>query len=881
ALPAGTGPGSAVVRPEPAGPAHRSELRELGAHLVIAPVAATYDDLWAAVGVLRPIPDSLVVVAAAADAAPVLRDRMGELGDLARARGANALVLAASGLAALAPNGRRPAEVVAARAGLPVIAPDGLVEITPDGDLDVLAPDDASGPASWWYCAPDAAPRRARRAALVPTAVPALRSSVPPTVRVRRLPAGYWLAHVAAPAPDPLPGLAMAAGPLGSTVLVVGTPAAPVLLPEDFVAAVTALPVAPDRLVVSAPWAAPDELTALTAALTTRLDRPVRASIGVPMAGATGPTSRILDAQGHPRWEPFLLQLAAVPGDAVAPVAWHNGGADWRTERPAVFAAFPHWALEAVPAGLWLRPEPPHVLTPRFRRPEATRPLLIVGERDRPVAPDVFEELGCLLDRLPAVGVHGFGLLVHGLLEPAAVPVARFVARTHKLDWLGPEQPVGSPPHSAPVRYGAVAPPPPPVRHHRPVPPPATVPPALTSASAATGPEAVAPIGPPARTEASGGSRFPALGATSAPETGKLTATASAGSPSRPAAGPARPANPPAESSWTGAPPAAAPPRADATSIPPPDTTPATPPDEQPEPGARPEPGPVSAPPLGGTLGASAAGKSVPRLLRSEDLSAPAPTGVSTVEDRDAVRALLGEHYRRCSGRVEQLSTRLPGLRFTTGDDITPDLAAVLMHHTDAGIPADRDELVAAARSGDPRLAPFLRCLGSGLRRLPSHHGAVLLTAPPGPDRDDLLAQYRVGQQLTEPGPVTGLTTAAAELPVSSVEFVIWSVTGRRTSAFAVGPEETRVTFPPATAFTVLEVLPTADPADGPARVLLREYGGTDADPAGRDRDTLARLHSWLDRRDRLSTAERRTIEHPGRFHLTPGVELRPAPAPE
>ncbi|GAA4881256.1 hypothetical protein [Kitasatospora terrestris] len=905
ALPAGTGPASEVVRPEPAGPAHRSELRELGSHVVIAPAAANFDDLWAAVGVLRPIPGSLVVVAADDDAAPVLRDRMGELGGLARARGATVLVLAASGLAALAPNGRRPAEVVAARAGVPVIAPDGLVEITPDGDLDVLAPDGASGPASWWYCAPDATPRRARRAARVPTAVPALRSAVPPTVRVRTLPAGYWLTHVAAPAPGPLPGLAMAAGPLGSTVLVVGTPAAPVLLPEDFVAAVTALPALPDRLVVSAPWAAPDELTALTAALTTRLDRPVHASIGVPMAGKTGPTSRILDAQGHPRWEPFLRQLSAVPGDAVSPVAWHNGGADWRTERPAVFSAFPHWALEAVPAGLWLRPEPPHVLTPRFRRPEAARPLLIVGERDRPVAPDVFEELGCLLDRLPAVGVHGFGLLVHGLLEPAAAPVARFLARTHDLDWLGPEQPVGAAPHPAPVRYGAVAPPPPPVPHHqRPVPPPATAPTVRTSTSAAAGPAAVAPIGPPTRTTASGGPDLPALGTASAPQAGEPTATASAGSPSRPAAEPAdtpaespqtgapaaeraRPADAPAGSSRTGTPPASTPPRADAPPVPspdtdpapPPDTDPVPPPDEQPEPTARRRSAPVSAPPLGGTPGSSAPGRSAPRPVRAEGPSAPAPTGVSTAEDRAAVRALLGEHYRRCSGTVEQLSTRLPGLRFTAGDDITPDLAAVLLHHTEAGVPADRDGLVAAARSGDPRLAPFLRCLGSGLRRLPSHHGAVLLTAPPGSDRDDLLAQYRVGQQLTEPAPVTGLTATAAELPGSPVEFVIWSVTGRRTSAFAVGPEETRVTFPPATAFTVLDVLP-ADPADGPARVLLRECGGTDADPVGRDRDALTRLHSWLDRRDRLTTAERRTVEHPGRYHLTPGVELCPAPDP-
>ncbi|MFJ5229301.1 hypothetical protein ACIQBJ_05305 [Kitasatospora sp. NPDC088391] len=915
ALPAGTDPAPAA--PRPAAVARRSELRELGPHIVIAPASAGYDELWAALGALRPVPDSLVVVAAADDAAPVLRDRMGELGELARARGAGVLVLAASGLAALAPNGRRPAEVVAARAGLPVIAPDGLVEITADGDLDVLAPDGAVEAASWWYCAPGAEPRRARRAARAPSAVPAPAPApaVPPTVRVRRLPAGYWLTHAAAPPPGPLPGLALAAGPPGGTVLVVGTPAAPVLLPEDFVAAATALPVDPDRILVSAPWAAPDELAALTAALTTRLDRPVHAAVGVPVLGSTGPTSRILDAHGHPRWEPFLLRLAAVPGDAVSPAAWHNGGADWRTERPAVFTAFPYWALEAVPAGLWLRPEPPHVVTPRFRRPETARPLLIVGERDRPVAPDVFEELGCLLDRLPAAGVHGFGLLVHGLLDPAAASVARFVARTHDLDWLGPEQPVGAPPQPAPVSYGTVAPPPP--RHHyRPAPPPTLHPhphPAavpgpgtdpgpgaieapVSAPDALSGPDGVAPIGPPTRTATSSG---PDLGGPAAPA---VTATAAAPEPypSTPPWADA-PSDPrPDAPSWADDPdlaprpyptpepdddpdlaprpyPTPEPDDDDPDLAPRPYPTPETEPAPWPDEPSEPSPDPDAAPDTGSDTGPAPVAPARLRLLRPADLPAPAAATVSTPAERDAVRALLGEHYHRCAGRVDQVSTRLPGVRSTAKDDIKPDLAAVLLHHTDAGVPVDRDELVAAARSGDPLLAPYLRCLGSGLRRLPSHHGAVLLGAPPGPDPEDLLALYRVGEQLTEPAPVTGLTASSVELPGTRLEFVIWSVTGRRTAAFSAGPDEARVTFPPGSVFTVLAAL-SGEATGSPARVLLRESGGpADADPATRDRNTLTRLRSWLDRRDRLGPADRRTIEHPERFHLTPGVELLPA----
>ncbi|MEV7773068.1 hypothetical protein [Kitasatospora sp. NPDC086791] len=974
--------GPAAAGPRGAGPggtaptAVRSELRPVGPHFVIAPATAGEDELSAAVGALRPVPDSIIVVAAAPDSAPVLRDRMADLGVIARSRGAGSLVLAASGLAALAPNGRRPAEVVADRAGLPVVAPDGLVEITQDGNLKVTTPVGAPEGASWWHCAPGAAPRRVRETigatapidphhaaapttAIVPVvpavpAVPAV-STVPvvpavpavsgvsgaPAVQVHRLPVGYWLTHPAARPADPLPDLALAGAPPGTVVLVVGTPALPVLLPEDFADVVAALPVGSARLLVSAPWATPAELSTLTGALSARLAHPVNAAIGLPVIGPGGPTSYVLDSRGHACWEPYLLRLAAAPGQGTVPSAWRNGGAAWHTAGPAVFDAFPYWALEAVPAGLWLRPEPPHVLTPRFRRPESARPLLIVGERDRPVDAEVFEELGTLLDRLPAAGAQGFGLLVHGLLEPATERIARFVARMHGLDWLGPEQPAGAVPGVAPVAYGigpAARPGVVPQGMPTAVPAPAQVTPAATPAAIAapTAPAApavtagslgAAPDEPAPDAEAEAGvPTTPATDPLPAPlpdpiprpvpaAVGPPVRTSTSGGPDEPIAGPRRPTAPatygstPARTAAEGghrpeppaepAEPTTAPPTPPTQTAPaltpdlPPDEepteellpVPAETPDEDPAPPLDPDPTGDPAPPLdpdptGDAPDTTEAPPARPqtRLLTPDPESSPAPVPVpvSGPDDRDAVRALLGEHYQRCSARVDQVATRLPALRSTAKDDIKPDLAAVLLHHGDTGIPVPRAELVAAARSGDPALAPFLRCLGSGLRRLPSHHGAVLLCAPPGPEPADLLSHYRVGRRLTEPAPVTGLAATAVELPGATVEFFIWSATARRTAVFGSGTtEEPRVTFTPGTTFTVLATTP-ADPTGRPARVLLRESGPTDADPAARDRSALTRLTTWLDRRDQLPATERHPIEDPTPFHLTPGVELLP-----
>ncbi|WP_380283780.1 hypothetical protein [Kitasatospora purpeofusca] len=917
-----------------------SVLRAVGPHFVIASSTAREDELSAAVGTLRPVPDAVVVVAAAPDSAKVLRDRMADLGVIARARGAAHLVLAASGLAALAPNGRRPAEVVAERAGVPVVAPDGLVEITPGGNLKVTDPEGAVEASSWWRCEPGEAPRRihdtigAGAPVPAPAPAPSVGSAPRPVpapgfapapvvggradaVRVLRLPAGFWLTDPCDPSTAPLPDLRLAAAPPGNAVVLIGTPARPVLLPEDFTEAVLALPLGTDRPLVSAPWAAPDQLAALTGALAARTARPVQASIGLPVLGPGGPTSRILDGGGRAGWEPFLLRLATAPGSPTTPAAWRNGGADWRTDGPAVFQAFPYWALEAVPAGLWLRPEPPHVLTPRFRRPEAARPLLIVGERDRPVPADAFEELGALLDRLPAAGAEGFGLLVHGLLEPAAERVGRFVARMHELEWLGAEQPLNGPRAVAPVSYGIGRP----TAAPRPVPaaPAAPVSPAAVGAGTlGLGPgarpdvraELPAPHRVPAVPEADAetAAERPArqqvppvpepeplpvplptpVRATAAPATGS---SAGVTAPSRRApdavGGTSNP--PPAlgGAAVAGAGPAGPSARPASSGAPLPFRTPEVPPVEPPtEPPVEPDTGapPPTATPEEAAAGPEPAGDPAeespdaatsapsPRRTTARHFGlddCPAPVTATSAAERDAVRTLLGEHYHRCTGRLEQLATRLPGLRSTSQDDFKPDLAAVLLHHTDTGVPATRAGLVAAARSGDPVLQPFLRCLGSGLRRLPSHHGAVLLGTAAGPDPESVLAHYPTGRQFREPAPLSGLTAPGSELPGSSVEFLVWSATGRRTSVFDSGEGPAQAVFPPGTAFTVVGLV-TAD-GDRPACVLLRESGG---DPSERNRNALTRLRAWLERRATMPAAERPRADSPARFHLTPGVDL-------
>ena len=764
-------------------------LHQVGAHFVIAPApeaggaAGLPPGLATALETLRPDARTVIVLAASPGAATVLLDRLAELARTAVARGAGTLVLAASGLAAAPATGRRPAERLAELAGLPVAAPDGVVTLRADGTLLTSGPKE--GPAaSWWLCPPTGGarplgplwpPPAAAEPPLLPLPAPtaepvagpepeAVLPPLPPTAPgdavVSRLPGGYWLRT--GPGPDgPHPtALDGAAAGQGTLLLVVGRPGAP--LPAAGLLARTVrhlLAASPAEPLLSAPWADTASLTRLAAALAEELQCDVRAAVGLPVRTANGYSSRLLDAFGTPAREPWLTEFtASAARRRVVATGWRSAPPGLAPWGPAVFDALPGWQLEAVPAGLWLRPEGPlRDTSPRLSAPDPDRLRLIVGCRREPVPSDVWAGLGEILRALALVGETGPALLVNGEADEVSEGVARFVAQLYDLDWLDRE-PTGAPPEPAPV----------------------------------PGPEPE-PVSEPA------------------PE-------------------------------------------------PEPEAAPAPDPlcEPLPEPVTAAGPGPVA---LSGTARAFA-----PDAVR-------ATARPSTAQEQAAFKELLGPHFQRCASRADQVAMRLPALRSAPREDLKTDLAAVFLHHADSGVPVSRAELVEAARRPGPGpLDPFLACLASGLRRLPSHHGAVLLGADPGPEE---LTHYRPGAELAEPAPIVGLPAHDVELG-AAVEFVVWSATGRRTAAFAEAGEP-EVVFPPGSRFSVLDLLSASD--GRPTRILLRELvhpSAEEAEPAhavDRDRQTRLRLTAWLARRD-LAPADHRPTDRPERYLLTPGVAL-------
>ncbi|MEV6954869.1 hypothetical protein [Streptomyces sp. NPDC051183] len=835
--------------PAPAG----SRLWPVGPHLVIAPQEAEAA-LTDALGGLAPLPDAVLVLAAAPDAAPVLRRALPELVDLAEVRGAARLVLAASGLAAAGPDGRRPVEAVAAAARFPVIAPDGMVTVDPDGSLRVAEP------GTWWLTepgvasrplgpawppevvpgveapeAPEAAAPEAGPAARMPVSEPVVPDAstgqeepppppAPPVPVVAESqggdhgsavdPVGAALRSGPRPVavPVPVPGRRVVPGGFwlgeapegvealigvepGNLLLGVGSPQRPALPAPELLAHVPEAATERDGLLLSAPWAGPAELTGMAVALAARLGRDVRAAVGLPVRTADGHATTFLDERGAAAWQPMLVELTASPGHRrVVPSAWLRlPGLD--ALAPAVHGpGIEGWVLETVPAGLWLRPAGRSANPwPRMLHRDPARPVLVVGERDRDIAPEVWDALPGVLAALPDLGAAApYGLLVQG--NRAGEADARAFAGAHGLDLLG-QTPAGSSPRPTAPERAAPAPPP------QPEPSPSAAP-----TEATPGPPAPAPT---------------ASGPT--------------------ASGPAAPV--PAASGPTASGPAA--------------------------------PGPTASAPAG-----PGPATHVPTA------SVPGPAGQSGPEDRAALKELLGQRYHLLASKTELLATRLPALRSTQQDDLKPDMVAIALYQADTPEPACRADLVAAARAAEPGpFTPLLRCLGSGLRRLPGHYGAVMLAAPA---EEVPLDRYMPGSLLVEPAPVAAVPACDADLE-GSVEFGIWSTTGRRTSVFAGPDDEPEVVFPPGTAFSVLALSPPPDD-EGPIRVLLREISpaeartvghGTTASGGGEDRSrerdeqAKARLTAWFERRDMLPPDERRPLPDASRFHLAPGAALR------
>lgn len=831
----GAQPGAAGPPPERSAGVGPSGLHRVGEHFVIAPgpgVGAAPagaapnglpTGLTTALARLRPSPHSLVLLAAAPDAATVLLGRLAELTRAAADRGATTLVLAASGLAAPPESGRRPAEQLAELAGLSVVAPDGMVTLRPDGTL--LTTGTAEGAAaSWWLCPPAGA-------------VQGLGPVWPPAE-----PAGPAAATVAATADDAEPSLETpapaAASPTAASpteapaasepvfeapvALAAPTPSGPDAATGPALPALPAVPAAgnssepiPEAPVPEAPDTArqpdPEGLlaTALPCGFWIRSGSAEPAG-PAPLHRATTTDNTVVLVVGRPGGPlPTARQLAAVvrrllpstPEELLLSAPWS-----------AVVALI---GLAAELAALLERDVRAAVGLPMRTAGGLSSRLLDAEGRAawEPWLTELTASAGTRRVVASAWRSAPAGLAPCGpAVFETSVPGWRLEAVPAGL-WLRPADPG---PHREP----------------RLLDPDPTRPRLLVGAGEQpVPPEILADVGSLLAALAGPGAADPALVVNGAP--GRLEVTFD------------RLASPAVEAAEQASDPVTA---------------------------GRSDEHPDTAEPTGEHPDERTDETSAqPRPLVPEAATAPDRTALAA--ERTAFKALLGNHFQRCASHADQVATRLPALRSVAREDLKCDLAAVYLHHCDSGVPATRAELIKTARRTDPgALAPYLACLGSGLRRLPSHHGAVLLGAHAGAPE---LRHYVPGTLLTEPAPVIGVPSHDVELG-TPVEFALWSVTGRRTSVFAEDGEP-EVVFPPGSRFSVLEVIPAQDGL--PTRVLLREDGLPATRPrAGsglpdrRDEHARMRLLAWLARRDLLTPPERRHPDRPDRLHLTPGV---------
>ncbi|MER5700152.1 hypothetical protein ABT255_58605 [Streptomyces mirabilis] len=218
------------------------------------------------------------------------------------------------------------------------------------------------------------------------------------------------------------------------------------------------------------------------------------------------------------------------------------------------------------------------------------------------------------------------------------------------------------------------------------------------------------------------------------------------------------------------------------------------------------------------------------------------PSYRSDEADWHALRSRLGDLWDRHVSAVTRALTRAPGLRMRAFDQgLTEDLAAVHAYLTSV----HDEELRASSEQGEAEAMALLRCLASGLRRLPSYRGSAVRAAVRTSGEPPV-----VGEELAEACPVSARTVDKSYPAPTGNHYLIWSASGRRVGPLLddpTAPDE--VLFSPGTRFRVLDLRER----DGSWTALLRELPESappstlDDQPGPADFAALDRLRTALE----------------------------------
>ncbi|MFJ3671195.1 hypothetical protein ACIPSE_32520 [Streptomyces sp. NPDC090106] len=257
------------------------------------------------------------------------------------------------------------------------------------------------------------------------------------------------------------------------------------------------------------------------------------------------------------------------------------------------------------------------------------------------------------------------------------------------------------------------------------------------------------------------------------------------------------------------------------TPAPAPPPAPAPTPTPPPRPASPLPPPPAPPPPAADTAVPPRPGGPRPQPVPSAAACA-LPPAKGIAREREWLRSAFRQQYNDGAGTVARVLSQSPGLRGTGGastEDVLTDLVAARLYLRGEGDLLDH--AVRGATAG-PHV-PLARCVTAGLRRLPSYRGATVLRAR----LDDAERAWYAGRRLVTEWAFCWALTSAAALP-GDVDFVIWSMTARRTALLDPEPAD-RVLFLPGTSFKVLATREGERPA-----VLLRELSASEIGPDGR-----------------------------------------------